>query len=62
MNFPPSTVHIKKGQKVQLKITSTDRDHGVEIPAVPDGADPEGAPGLIFTSPQKCWKIKKHAD
>ena len=57
--FPPSPVHVKKGQKVQLKITSTDRDHGVKIPLVPDGADPKGAPGLIFTSPEECWKIKK---
>jgi len=58
-DFPPSPVHVKKGQKVQLKITSTDRDHGVKIPLVPDGADPKGAPGLIFTSPEECWKIKK---
>jgi len=58
-DFPPSPVHVKKGQKVQLKITSTDRDHGVKIPLVPDGADPKGAPGLTFTSPQECWKIKK---
>jgi len=58
-DFPPSPVHVKKGQIVQLKITSTDHDHGVKIPLVPDGADPKGAPGLIFTSPQECWKIKK---
>jgi len=58
-DFPPSPVHVKKGQRVQLRITSTDRDHGVKIPLVPDGTDPKGAPGLIFTSPQECWKIKK---
>ena len=59
-DFPPSPVHVKKGQKVQLKIISTDRDHGVKIPLVPDGADPKGTPGLIFTSPEECWKIKKN--
>jgi heme/copper-type cytochrome/quinol oxidase subunit 2 len=58
-DFPPSPVHVKKGQKVQLKITSTDRDHGVKIPLVPDGAVAKGAPGLIFASPEECWKIKK---
>jgi cytochrome c oxidase subunit II len=57
--FPPSPIHVKKGQKVQLKITATDHDHGVKFPAVPDGADPKGTPGLVFTSPQDCWKIKK---
>ena len=58
--FSQSPVHVKKGQKVQLRITATDHDHGVKIPTVPDGADPKGAPGLIFTSPEECWKIKEH--
>ena len=58
--FPPSPVHVKSGQRVQLRMTSTDHDHGVKIPTVPDGADPKAAPGLIFTNPQDCWKIKKH--
>ena len=58
-DFPPSPVHVKKGQKVQLKITSTDRDHGVKISATPDGAKSKSEPGLIFTSPEECWKIKK---
>jgi cytochrome c oxidase subunit II len=58
-DFPPSPVHVKKGQKVQLKITSTDRDHGVKISATPDGTKSNSAPGLIFTSPEECWKIKK---
>jgi cytochrome c oxidase subunit II len=59
-DFPPSPIHVKKGQKVQLRVTATDHDHGLKIPAVPDGADPKGAPGLIFTSSEDCWKIKKH--
>jgi cytochrome c oxidase subunit 2 len=48
--FSSSPLHVKKGQKIQLKITATDHDHGVKIPATPDGTDPKGTPGLIFTA------------
>jgi cytochrome c oxidase subunit 2 len=54
-----SPVHVKTGTKVQLKITATDRDHGFKISAVPDGGAPNGAGGLIFTSAQDCWQLKK---
>ena len=54
-----SPVHLKAGTKVQLKITATDRDHGFKIATVPDGAQPNGAAGLIFTSEQDCWQLKK---
>ncbi len=54
-----SPVHVKIGTKVQLKITATDHDHGFKISAVPDGAVPDGAGGLIFTSAQDCWQLKK---
>jgi cytochrome c oxidase subunit 2 len=54
-----SPVHVKIGTKVQLKITATDHDHGFKILAVPDGAVPDGAGGLIFTSAQDCWQLKK---
>ncbi len=54
-----SPVHVKVGAKVQLKITATDHDHGFRIAAVPDGAQPNGTPGLIFTSAQDCWQLKK---
>lgn len=57
--FLPSPVHVKKGQKVQLKVTATDHDHGLKIPLVPDGADKTGAPGLTFTDGQECYKVKK---
>lgn len=57
--FSPSPLHVKKGQKIQLKVTATDHDHGLKIPLVPDGADKTGTPGLVFTSPQDCWKVKK---
>jgi cytochrome c oxidase subunit 2 len=54
-----SPVHVKAGTKVQLKITATDRDHGFKIATVPDGAQPNGAAGLIFSSEQDCWQLKK---
>ena len=57
--FSASPIHLKKDQKVQLRITATDHDHGVKIPVVPDGADKTGTAGLVFASFQDCWKIKK---
>ena len=57
--YSTSPVHVKIGTKVQLKITATDHDHGFKIGAVPDGSAPNGAPGLIFTSAQDCWQLKK---
>jgi len=53
-----SPIHVKAGTKVQLKITATDHDHGFKIAMVPDGAQPTAA-GLIFTSAQDCWQLKK---
>jgi cytochrome c oxidase subunit II len=57
--YSPSPIHVKIGTKVQLKVTATDHDHGFKISAVPDGALPNGAEGLIFTSAQECWQLKK---
>jgi cytochrome c oxidase subunit II len=57
--YSSSPVHVKSGTKVQLKITATDHDHGFKILAVPDGALPNGADGLIFSSAQECWQLKK---
>src|SRR6202140_4203298 len=54
-----SPVHVKVGTKVQLKITAIDHDHGFKIATVPDAAIPNGTAGLIFTSAQDCWQLKK---
>ncbi|MHB8501609.1 MAG: cupredoxin domain-containing protein [Candidatus Acidiferrales bacterium] len=54
-----SPVHVKIGARIQLKITATDHDHGFKISAFPDGAAPNGTPGLIFSSAQDCWQLKK---
>jgi cytochrome c oxidase subunit II len=57
--YNPSSIHVKQGTKVQLRITATDHTHGFKIEAFPDGSDKNGSPGLAFTSPQDCWKIEK---
>ena len=57
--YSPSPVRVKAGTKVQLKITATDHDHGLKIAAVPDGSDSKNKPGLLFSSPQDCWQLKK---
>jgi cytochrome c oxidase subunit 2 len=57
--YNPSSIHIKQGTKVQLRITATDHTHGFRITAFSDGSDKKGSPGLTFTSAQDCWKIEK---
>jgi cytochrome c oxidase subunit II len=57
--YSASPIHVKSGTKVQLKITASDHDHGFKIVAVPDGAATNGTAGLIFTSSQDCWQLKK---
>jgi cytochrome c oxidase subunit 2 len=57
--YSPEPVHVKKGMRVQLKITATDHDHGFKIAAIPDGAAQSGTPGLVFASAQDCWQLKK---
>jgi heme/copper-type cytochrome/quinol oxidase subunit 2 len=57
--YSASPVHVKAGAKVQLKITAIDHDHGFKIGTVPDGASSSDKAGLIFTSEQECWQLKK---
>ena len=57
--YSPAPIHIKRGAKVQLKITAADHDHGFKIAAFPDGAAQDAAPGLVFASAQDCWQLKK---
>jgi cytochrome c oxidase subunit 2 len=57
--YSPSPIHVKTGSIIQLKITAVDHDHGFKIGAEPDGAKPGGKAGLVFSSPQDCWQLKK---
>jgi heme/copper-type cytochrome/quinol oxidase subunit 2 len=57
--YSRSPVHVKFGTKVQLKFTASDHDHGFKIAAVSHASAPNGTPGLVFTSAQDCWQLKK---
>lgn len=57
--YSPAPIHVKSGANILLEITATDHDHGFSILAVPDGSDSKGSAGLVFTSPQDCWQLKK---
>jgi heme/copper-type cytochrome/quinol oxidase subunit 2 len=53
--YSGSPIHVKLGSKVKLKINATDHDHGFKI----DEGTPSRAQGLVFTSAQDCWLLKK---
>ena len=57
--YSNSPVHVKVGTKVQLKITAIDHDHGFRIGNLSDGASSSDKAGLVFTSEQECWQLKK---
>jgi cytochrome c oxidase subunit II len=59
--YTPSPILVKRGARVQLKITSLDKTHGFKINLYPDGSDTKGDPGLIFSSKEDCFKIEKGA-
>jgi cytochrome c oxidase subunit 2 len=59
--FNPSPIRVKAGTKVQLKVTTLDRKHGIKISPYADGADTKGEPGLVFTSKEDCFTIDKDA-
>lgn len=57
--FDPSPIRVKRGTKVQLKVTATDHAHGMEFKLYPENVANAGTPGLEFSSPQKCYKVEK---
>jgi len=57
--FSLSPVRVRRGAKVQLRITALDRTHGFKINLNPDGSDQNGNPGLIFSSKEDCYKLEK---
>jgi cytochrome c oxidase subunit II len=57
--YTPSTIHAKQGAKVELKITALDHDHGFKISPYPEGDKEKVHPGLLFSSSQDKWLIKK---
>ena len=57
--FAPPVIHMKAGEKIQLKVTSVDRTHGIHINPFPEGGQPNTPPGLSFTYGDDCLKLKK---
>jgi cytochrome c oxidase subunit 2 len=57
--FVPNEIHVKKGERVQIKLTSADRAHGLNLDLYPEGASQDGDPGLVFEHPQDDAKVEK---
>jgi cytochrome c oxidase subunit II len=58
--YSPSPIRVKRGAKVQLRITALDRTHGFKINPSPDGSDKKNDAGLIFSSDNDdCFKLEK---
>ena len=60
--FVPNEIHIKMGERVQIKLRSADRAHGLKLDIYPEGASEDGNPGLVFDHPQDDAKVEKHKD
>ncbi len=57
--YSPSPIRVKRGAKIQLRITSLDKTHGFKINLSPDGSDKKSGPGLVFSSNEDCFKLEK---
>jgi cytochrome c oxidase subunit 2 len=57
--FMPSEIHVKMGERVQIKLSSADRAHGLKLDIYSEGATEDGNPGLVFDHPQDDAKVEK---
>jgi cytochrome c oxidase subunit 2 len=58
--YTPSPIRVKRGVKVQLRITSLDKTHGFKINLSPDGSGKKNDSGLIFSSNHDdCFELEK---
>jgi cytochrome c oxidase subunit 2 len=60
--FSPAEIQVKKGTRVQLKLHSVDKEHGIKIDAFAEGARKDGTPGLRFEGKNDTGKVVKGAD
>jgi cytochrome c oxidase subunit 2 len=60
--FIPNEIHVKVGERVQIKLHTADRAHGIKLDLYPEGASQDGPPGLVFEHPQDDAKVEKHKD
>jgi cytochrome c oxidase subunit 2 len=60
--FTPSEIHVKVGERVQIKLRTADRAHGLKLSLYPEGAAEDGNPGLVFEHPQDDAKVEKNKE
>jgi cytochrome c oxidase subunit II len=60
--FTPAEIHVKKGERVELKVHSVDETHGIKIDAYPAGTKDKTSPGLVFDHPKTNGKVEKNVD
>jgi cytochrome c oxidase subunit II len=60
--FSPAEIHVKAGEKVELKVHSVDETHGVKLSLYPEGAKDKKTPGLVFDTPEENGKVTKGTD
>jgi cytochrome c oxidase subunit 2 len=60
--FTPGEIHVKKGEKVELKVHSEDETHGVKLDLFPSGSKDKSSPGLLFDHPDENGKVSKGVD
>jgi cytochrome c oxidase subunit 2 len=60
--FIPNEIHVKVGERVQIKLHTADRAHGIKLGLYPEGATQSGPPGLVFDHSQDDAKVEKHKD
>ncbi|MGA2720443.1 MAG: cupredoxin domain-containing protein [Candidatus Acidiferrales bacterium] len=58
--FTPSSVHVKVGEAVEIKVTADDKEHGIRIKTVAKGRAKGSEPGIEITSGSDCVKFKKN--
>jgi len=57
--FNPGSIHVKNGTHVRLKVTATDREHGIEFEIYAKGSNKKGDPGLVFSVQKPSFKLPK---
>lgn len=60
--FIPNEIHAKAGERVQIRLHSADRAHGLKLDLYPKGASQDGPAGLVFDRPQDDAKVEKRKD
>jgi cytochrome c oxidase subunit 2 len=60
--FMPNEIHVKQGEKVELRVHSLDVTHGIKLDLYPEGAKSKDVPGLVFDQPDQNGKVQKGVD